>query len=150
MKKILLVCLWMIFGLPYTGDARITKAWRYQEMFEKADLVIIARVVTTKDTEERSKVLNTLDVIGVITDFKSHLVLKEDKSIEKFQLHHYRVASNADDAAMANGPNLIRFSFEHPAFLLFLTKEADGRYAPVTGQEDPAAFSVLELPGGAD
>ena len=118
-------------------------------MFDKADFVVIARVVTTKDTTERSRILS-LNVIGVETEFKIHLILKGDKSVETFQLHHYRAASEASDAVVANGPNLVRFSFEHPAFLLFLSKEGDGRYVPVTGQEDPAAFSVLELTGGAD
>jgi hypothetical protein len=150
MKRAVLICCFS-FGLaivPNSG-ARITKAWRYQEMFDKADLVVIARVVTTKDTAEHSTLLS-LNVIGVETEFKTHLILKGDKSVETFQLHHYRAASAEADAAVANGPNLVRFSFEHPAFLLFLTKEDDGRYMPVTGQEDPAAFSVLELTGGAD
>jgi hypothetical protein len=150
MKKILLVCCFgAAFILVPDSRARLTKPWRYQEMFDRADLVVIARVVTTKDTSERSTILG-LDVIGVTTDFRTHLILKGDKSIASFQLHHYRVASVAADASLANGPNFIRFSFEHPAFLLFLNKADDGRYVPVTGQEDPGAFSVLELTGGAD
>ena len=36
----------------------------------------------------------------------------------------------------------------HPDFLMFLTKEKDGRYVPVTGQVDPALFSVIELKSG--
>jgi hypothetical protein len=150
MKQAALICCFSVaFALVPESGARITKQWRYQEMFDKADLVVIARVVTSKDTAERTTILS-LDVIGVATEFKTHLILKGDKSIETFQLHHYKAASAAADAAVANGPNLVRFSFEHPAFLLFLSKETDGRYVPVTGQEDPAAFSVLELTGGAD
>ena len=118
-------------------------------MFNKADLVVIARVVATKDTDERSTIL-TINVIGVVTEFRTHLVLKGNQNIKTFQLHHYRVASKADLETVANGPSLIRFSFEHPAFLLFLRREPDGKYAPVTGQEDPASLSVLELTGGAD
>jgi hypothetical protein len=118
-------------------------------MFDKADLVVIARVAATKDTDERSTIL-TLNVIGVVTEFRTHLILKGDKSIKTFQLHHYRLASESDKWTVANGPSLIRFSWEHPPFLLFLIKEGDGRYAPVTGQEDPDAFSVLEIKGGAD
>lgn len=150
MNRTLLLCFTVfVLGLVHNGAARITKAWRYEEMFDKADLVVIARVVTTTDTEERSTILS-LNVIGVVTDFKTHLILKGNKSVETFQLHHYRVASKEQKAAVANGPSFIRFSFEHPAFLLFLSREPDGRYAAVTGQEDPAAFSVLELTGGAD
>ncbi|HYK23177.1 MAG TPA: hypothetical protein VEU75_00775, partial [Candidatus Acidoferrum sp.] len=66
-----------------------------------------------------------------------------------FQLHHYRFRSE-DDRLAANSPNLVEPSGQHQVFLLFLVKERDGRYAPVTGQTDPATFSVLELKGGAD
>jgi hypothetical protein len=118
-------------------------------MFDKADFVVIARVVATKDTDERSA-LGPFNVIGVATEFRPHLILKGDKSLTAFQLHHYRLASEAQNEAIANGPNLIRLSWEHAPFLLFLIKEPDGRYAPVTGQEDPAIYSVLELRGSAD
>jgi hypothetical protein len=147
MQRTLVIYFFVLAAPDATG--RITKAWRYQEMFDKADLVAIARVVTTKDTNERST-LGPFHVIGVTTDFNAHLIVKGNKSIKAFQLHHYKFASEAENETIANGPNLIRFSFEHPAFLLFLTKEADGRYAPVTGQEDPAVYSVLELGGSAD
>jgi hypothetical protein len=112
-------------------------------------LVVIGRVVTSRNTEERSTLLS-LKVIGVVTDFQTHLVLKGDTSIKTFRLHHYTLESARDEETIANGPNLIKFSREHPPFLLFLVKERDGRYAPVTGQEDPALHSVLELGGTAD
>ena len=118
-------------------------------MFDKADLVVIARVVATKDTDERSTLLS-FDAIGVVTEFKTHLILKGEKKINRFQLHHYRLASESDKETIANGPNLISFSRERVPCLLFLVKERDGRYAPVTGQEDPALHSVLELGGTAD
>ena len=46
-----------------------------------------------------------------------------------------------------------QFSFDpkkHESSLLFLKKEADGRYAPVCGQNDPGLFSVLRLEGIAN
>src|SRR2546423_6209700 len=89
-------------GVAPIGSARITKGWRYQEMFDKAALVVIARVVTTNDTDERSTILSH-KVIGVATDFKTYLVLKGDKAIETFQLHHYRFASDSDKSTIANG-----------------------------------------------
>ena len=36
----------------------------------------------------------------------------------------------------------------HETFLMFLVKETDGRYAPVTGQTDPG-LSVLSLAAGS-
>ncbi len=32
-------------------------------------------------------------------------------------------------------------------FLLFLVREADGRFAPVSGQKDPGEISVQEISG---
>lgn len=148
-RKLLLFFLVVAISIGPEGNARIAKGWRYQEMFDKADLVVIARRITTRDTEERSTIL-THAVIGVLTDFQIYLVLKGDKSIQTVQLHHYRLASDSEKLTTANGPSLITFDWEHPTFLLFLTKQPDGRYAPVSGQEDPADFSVLELRGGAD
>src|SRR5260221_611500 len=46
-----------------------------------------------------------------------------------------------------------QFSFDpkkHESYLLFLKKEADGKYAPVCGQNDPGLFSVLRLEGIAN
>jgi hypothetical protein len=83
-------------------------------------------------------------VIGVVSEFKTSLVLKGPRDSTTFQLHHYRFAS-ADDQLAANSPDLIRLSEGHFPFLMFLVKEPDGRYAPVTGQTDPASRSVIEL-----
>lgn len=122
-------------------------------MFDKADLVVVAEVVSSKDTEERSTLQDLephVDVIGLVTEFKRRLILKGSQSVKTFQLHHYRFQLE-DEKLAANSPNLVEFSGQqHQVFLLFLVKERDGRYAPVTGQTDPALFSVLELQGAAD
>ena len=128
-------------------NARISPAWTFQEMFDKADFVVIAEVVSTKETEERNTLQDIephVAVIGILTDFKSRLVLKGSHSLATFQLHHYRFRSE-DDKFAANGPDLVDLSGYHQIFLLFLVKEKDGKYAPVTGQTDPASLSVLEL-----
>jgi hypothetical protein len=149
MKTIFIGFLVIGFALMPAAHGRITRAWRYQEMFDKADLVVIGRVVTTRNTDEHSTLLG-LKVIGVVTDVRAHLVLKGNSSIKTFRLHHYTLESPHDEETIANGPNLIKFSREHSPCLLFLVKERDGRYAPVTGQEDPALHAVLELEGTAD
>jgi hypothetical protein len=149
--RIFLILL-LMFCVPRTMSARIVKPWTYQEMFDKADLVVIAEVLSTKGTEERSA-LQDLDphvaVIGVVTEFKSRLMIKGSQSTKTFQLHHYKFQSD-DDKLAANSPDLVEISGQHQVFLLFLIKEREGRYAPVTGQTDPGLFSILELPGAAD
>ena len=131
------------------------RSWTYQEMFDKADLVVVAEGISTKDTEERSTLTDVrpnVSVIGVTSEFKTRLVLKGARDISVFHLHHYRFANEKEELA-TNAPDLVRLS-EQPnqrsAFLMFLVREADGRYAPVSGQTDPATFSVLELHAGAD
>lgn len=141
----------LMFSAPRVMDARIVKPWTYQEMFDKADLVVIAEVLSTKDTEERSALQDLephVDVIGIVTDFKSRLTLKGSQNVKTFQLHHYRFQSE-DDKLAANSPDLVELSGQRQVFLLFLVKERNGRYAPVTGQTDPASFAVLELKGAA-
>jgi hypothetical protein len=139
--------LLVAIGFVFDGEARITKAWKDQEVFDKADLVVIAQVVTTEDTDERSTVL-THSAIGLITEFRTQLILKGENSIKSFQLHYYRLASKSDAQTIANGPALIEIpEGKHPTYLLFLIREADGRYAPATDQTDPAAHSVLRLRG---
>jgi hypothetical protein len=158
------ICLSLLlaFSIPSLLFARLVRPWTYQEMFDKADLVVIAAWVSTKDTDEHSTLQDVeppVKVIGVTTEFETRLVLKGANNIKKLQLHHYRF-QNENDALWANRPSLViirapvraKDGFEYPGggtFLLFLTKEADGRYAPVTGQTDPAALSALHLTGGA-
>lgn len=116
-------------------------------MFEKADLVVVARRVATEDTNERSTLPNItppVSVIGVVTEFQSLLILKGEQGLTRLRLHHYRFASEAEKS-IENNAGLVEFSWQRPACLLFLIKERDGRYTPVTGQTDPALYSVLEL-----
>ena len=88
--------------------------------------------------------LDGIKVVGVLSQFETKLVLKGDKAMTAFQLHHYQLESS-DDWRIANGPALITFKGPHPEFLLFLTKESNNTYKPVSGQTDPAGVSVLEL-----
>lgn len=144
MKRILPLLL--TIAVPILVNARIMQAWSYQEMFDQADLVVIATPVATRGTEESSTLPNIrpdVKVAGLATDFEVRTVMKGDKT-SKFVLRHYRLAET--NKPMLNGPNLVSFdSAQHNCFLLFLTKEPDGRYAPVTGQTDPGLFSVLKL-----
>jgi hypothetical protein len=121
-------------------------------MFEKADLVVIATFVSTKDTDEHTTLKEfdpPIKVVGITSEFTSSFVLKGAKEITTFQLHHYRLESE-DDLEILDGPTLARFGSRHPACLMFLLKEPDGRYVPVTGQTDPYGLGVGELIGGGD
>lgn len=134
------------------SSARLVREWTDKEMFERADLVVIACNLSTKDSDERIELPDLsppVSVIGVVTEFRTNLILKGSQNVTRLLLHHYRL-DKAADIMIPNGPRLVRIpDGEHKNFLLFLKKEGDGRYIPVTGQADPAGLSVVELVGGA-
>jgi hypothetical protein len=148
------VVLMVAFLQPLPGRF-IVGGQTFQEMLDKSDLVVIATALKSKDSTERKKlididVINTTapeqlqdEVIGVETEFQTRVTLKGPKDVTKFLLHHYRWTL---DEEVANGPNFIQIpSQRHGTFLMFLAREKDGRYAPVTGQFDPAVLSIFEI-----
>ena len=149
MRAPTLLTIAILLSTTVIAAARTSRAWTYQEMFDDADLVVIGRFVATKDTDERSAILD-LPVIGVLSEFETRLILKGGAEVTTFRLHHYRFGSVASKE-IVNCPFLIDFPEKyHPRYLLFLRKEREGVYAPVTGQTDPAVESVVELRAGAD
>ena len=139
---------------PRPVGGRLLQAWSYQELFDKSDVVVIAKVSdATRDTAERSNLPDvqppdSLPVIGVVTEFQTRLVLKGAK-LQRFILHHCRLPES--NIAIINGPTFMSFDPKknRRAYLLFLIREPDGRFAPVAGQTD-LDISVQELEGTAE
>lgn len=111
-------------------------------MLDKADLVVVAKPTSTKDTSETT-ILATANVVGIETEFSVRAVLKGSQDVEKLVLHHYRFGANNH---LFDGPRLFDPSV-FGSFLLFLKREPDGRYAPVNGQENPDGTSIQKLAG---
>jgi hypothetical protein len=155
----------ILLGIPLTFlllalgvanlEARIIVHWSAQDLFDKSDLVIIATPTATGDTLEQKDLPGiaqltpdnkTIGVpaVGVETKFRIAGVLKGDKNLTKVTMHHYRLKEAVK--AGINDPHLLFFNPEDKAeFLLFLVREADGRYAPTSGQTDPGLYSVRSL-----
>jgi hypothetical protein len=145
MKRILPLLL--LVALPVFVSARLMQAWTYQEMFDTADLVVIARPIATKVTAETPILprIPNIKLTGLETEFEVSTVMKGAKK-DKFVLHYYRFAN--PNELLINGPSFLAFiPARQERFLMYLVKERDGRYAPVGGQEDPALISVLKLDG---
>ena len=144
--------IFLILASAFSAQARLMRTWSYQELFDQADLVVIAKPVSTQETTERATLPNIspdVHVVGLSTEFDICVVMKGDNRVKKATLHHYRLADPKE--LMMNGPNLASFDpKQYARFLLFLHREPDGRYAPVSGQTDPALFSVLKLEGIAE
>lgn len=132
--------------------ARAVRAWSYQELLDKSDEVFIATPTATNDSPEHIDLpgLSGQKVIGVETRFAVSAVLKGNKAQKEFVLHHYR--PGPDGMIVPNGPTFVSFAVSGnptlPArsYILFLLREADGRYASVVGQVDPG-LGIRELTG---
>lgn len=155
--KALLMLMWFA---PNLAQARLVSIMSYQEMLAKSDLVVIANAAgATSDTEEHSffpdfwrQAMNgeksRIESVGVETRFTVCAVLKGEADLREFTLHHYREAQT--ESSEVNGPGLVYFnpssSTGSRSYLLFLVREADGRYAPVGGQTDPNLGSISPIP----
>ena len=129
--------------LTGTVGARGVRFWSYQELLDKSDVVVLATATATDDTGEHIDLPGFVGehVIGVETGFAVSAVLKGDKALKDFVLHHYHPGPGG--VRVPNGPTFVYFAVsEKPSaprrtYLLFLHREAGGRYAPVIGQTDP-------------
>jgi len=150
MKKT--ITSFLILAVAFIAQGRPMRSWSYEEMYDQADLVVIAKPILTQETTEQAVLPNVtpdVHVVGLSTEFEVRVVMKGDKSLKKLSLHHYRLANPKQ--IMFNAPNLASFDpNQHNRFLLFLHKESDGRYSPISGQTDPATFSVIKLEGAAN
>jgi hypothetical protein len=134
----------LIWGAAIMAQGRAVSFLTYQQMFDQADLVAFAQPVSTNATAEQTVLPNIappIQVVGVETKFAVELVLKGDKATKEFVLHHYR---ETPALYMNGGPDLVAFTpGGNESYLLFLKKEADGRYAPINGQTDPGVCGIV-------
>jgi hypothetical protein len=141
--------------LSTSSRARIIAGHDYRELLDRSDVVVIATpTATTTDTRERTFVPNfmhvdargrhtTVRAIGVETHFECVAILKGNSSLRLFVLHYLREAGPNGEA---DGPELVSFgSADHANYLLFLTREVDGRFAPTGGQTDPGFRAITRL-----
>jgi hypothetical protein len=151
--RVLMIATALLLGLTGIVAARVVRIWPYQELLEKSDLVVIATATATNDTKEHIDLPGFAGqpVVAVETRFAVSAVLKGDKALKDFVFHHYRTPDGANVPMVPNGPTFVFFNpaDEKPpifrrTYILFLVREADGRYAPVVGQADPG-LGIKEL-----
>ncbi len=141
-----LFVLCSVLLLISTGDvgARFIRPWSYQQLLDKSDVVVIATATATNDTRERIQLPGFVGqpVVGVETKFEVAAVLKGKKEMKDLILHHYR----PEGVVVPNGPIFVSFDpAKKRTYLLFLVREADGRYAPTFGQADPGLCGISVL-----
>jgi hypothetical protein len=127
--------------LAFPAFARIGWYPDFDELSQKSDAVVVAEDLAVHDLPETSVLPNIhpdIKVVGVETTFKVVARLK-GTTPDTLVLHHYRLptAQAHGHFTMMSGPGLVMFLGDHQRYLMFLNKEADGRYVPGSGQTDP-------------
>jgi hypothetical protein len=135
-----MLCVCIIF-IPSQSNAIPFDFVPYQGAFDGSDLVVIARPIATNSTEESTTLSSfaltgysgqetRVPVVGIETKFVVDAILKGDKTIATVTLHHYLII----DMKSTTIPH-----FDSSAdYILFLTRESDGRYAPTGGEAGKA------------
>lgn len=151
MKALIILSVVVCMGLK--TQARLMAGWSYNMLNDKAALVVIAKPFAVTNTSERAALpdimsgTNEIIAAGVETSFKVLTVLKGDRSLQTFVLHHYARLPLPSNVAEIGSPELVDFaSKSEKTFLLFLVPEPDGRFVAVSGQTDPF-WSVIEFGG---
>jgi ankyrin repeat protein len=143
-----LASLLVLAATTLVAGAREIDLRTFRDLDKIADLIVVAKPVSTKDTAEQlvlPHIAPDIQVVGLSSEFEVSFVLKGDHSLKKLVMHHYRLADA--NRVMMNAPNLAAFDpKESTRYLLFLQREPDGRYAPIE-QVDPAETSMVALRG---
>jgi hypothetical protein len=142
--------------------ARLTRAWTHDDLHKESDFVGLLEPVSNKPTAD----VFTIDVsgggkvryTGIDTRFRIAAIFKSDGKVDK-ELTVLHFSDEHTTVAVVNGPSFIYFpigplKYEkqvlkdkkviskitvlqgEPLWLAFLKRRADGRYEPVSGQED--------------
>jgi hypothetical protein len=157
-----LFSLLLLVAMPHLVSASIGTYWSYQQLLDKADLVVIGKPVSTIETKQRTDfnrlILgpraklgffdresddDTIPLIGLETKFDVKAILKGNRKLHQFVVHHYRLAK-PEIPIVGDTPALLTFDVG-ASYLLFLVKEPDGRYGPASDQQDPARTCAFKL-----
>lgn len=121
------------------GGARAVRLWSDGDLWEGADLVVLATVVSTQ-APMLSPTLKPSDVITVETTFTADHILKGSLSSATLRLSHLAYGDPAywPQAMINGGPGAISFDKNaHRQYLLFLKHDKGDTYSPLSGQRDP-------------
>ena len=152
------IALFLSLVVVVAADAGLTVSYTFAQLMERADLVVVAIPLETRETSERTELPDIwtslpdgakapIRVGGVETVFKCLLVFKGACPPDSvLTLHHYRELEKR--AVVMSGPILLTFDpGVKRGFLMFLMREQDGRYAPAGGQTDPGSNGIRALTG---
>ncbi len=144
--SVVILCLVQVVVSNF-AIARPAPYYDIEQLFEMADIVVIASHISTKDAKGNdpsvppSHPSDLKMMTPVVSRMKKLVVLKGSLHGEEFSLPHYRFNWNVfrehfGDIGIGNGPRLINFEDEHKNlkgtsgtdrhYLLFLKRREDG------------------------
>jgi hypothetical protein len=123
--------------------------WTFEELQVTSDLVVIAEMLDTHDTNVRTLLTDIRPPYPAVernTEFKALTTLKGHIESATLKLRHYRTDTELLSGGVINGPTFVEFVRGRVnVYLLFLKQEFDGLFSPTSGQIDPS-FSMFALP----
>jgi hypothetical protein len=135
----------LLLGFSISAFARLFHVWTEAEMRKASDLIVIGKVSQVEDIDETNTVLwPGYKFRGVKATFAVSQVLKGDFTNHTVVLHYYRF--DPPHFSPINGPDFIELAAgDTNQFLLYLVPDGVSRFAPVSGQLDPAMDAVRVL-----
>lgn len=137
-----ITCL-LVINFPEVSMARPVRIWNPDELWEKADLVVIARAGTSHD-ERKVEAAKPDTWIPVVTEFDVQAVLKGrlEKSSEPgrqvVKVRHNRYHDSNSEITVIDGPAFVEFNPKAKnRYLIFLVGKPGGIFEPLSGQYDP-------------
>jgi hypothetical protein len=141
MKKIIAIILLSAFS--FVALARVIVPWTEAKMRAASDLIVVGTVTKVQDLAETNTTLwPGCKFIGVEATFAVSKILKGDTTNQSVVLHYYRF----DQMVPPNAPCFLSLSSSDTnQYLLYLSKDGVGRFAPVSRQIDPSVDAVRLL-----
>ena len=129
-------------GAGPPARARPVRSWSRADLWQKADLVLLAKAGDSHDesTPEKAKPETW---VPVLTRFRVLTVMKRSAGGNRSEaatvlVRHYRYFSPDSEITVVDGPGFVAFDpRKENEYLIFLSAREGGVYEPLTGQYDP-------------
>ena len=142
--KYLALYIALALFVPSITLARPISFWPYEKLYKEADLVAIVELKSISETKQELSGHGPTDRFdGKSAELTTGIVLKGKPDIRSIHLKYFVYSKKVN--IIVNGAHFIDFSdAKKYQYLVFLKKEDNGTFAPVTGHYD-AALSVKKL-----
>ena len=94
--KSVVASLLVLAATTFVANARLINSRSFRELDKRADIIVVAKPVSTKDIAEQidlPHISPAVHVVGLSSEFEVSIVLKGDNSLKKLVVHHYRLTN---------------------------------------------------------